>query len=375
MVAEIGGERLIVRRQRRRLGLRHAPGHGGEALGVPAEPPRPHAAVVVGGDRVYASHGEENIDGNTMGRVVCIDGRGRGDVTATHEVWRYDALCGYASPALADGVLYVIDNSGNLHALDAGSGQRLWHRNLGTVGRGSPVAADGKLYATTVNGRLHILRPGETDRELLDSDEILAADGGPAEIFGSPAVAGGRVYFTTDEGLYCLGGGSAAEGEARPAPPAAEGAPGEAAGLLLIPAESTVEPGASVRFEARLVDAMGRVTRRRRGGRLVDGGSGRPPQRWRVHCGSRPRPRGRGHPHRRRLHRQRPGARPHQGIVEPRLRGRRSRRGGNVPSPGTGSARRAASFACAGWRERTCSTSPLPAAACSAPTSTSGPRT
>ena len=29
------------RRQRRRLGLRHAPGHGREALGVPAEPPRP----------------------------------------------------------------------------------------------------------------------------------------------------------------------------------------------------------------------------------------------------------------------------------------------------------------------------------------------
>ena len=71
-------------------------------------------------------------------------------------------------------------------------------------------------------------------------------------------MAGGRVYFTTDEGLYCLGDGSAAEEEARPAPPAQEGPPGEAAGLLLIPAESTVEPGGSVRFEARLVDAMGR---------------------------------------------------------------------------------------------------------------------
>ena len=40
--------------------------------------------------RVYASHGEENIDNTAMGRVVCIDATGTGDVTQTHEVWRYD---------------------------------------------------------------------------------------------------------------------------------------------------------------------------------------------------------------------------------------------------------------------------------------------
>ena len=267
VAAEIGGERLVVAGNADGSVYAMRLATGEKLWGFRLSRRGLNAAVVVGGDRVYAGHGEENVDGNTMGRVVCIDGRGRGDVTATHELWRYDALCGYASPALADGVLYAIDNSGNLHALDADSGQRLWHRNLGTVGRGSPVVADGKLYATTVNGRLHILRPGETDGELLDSDQILAPDGGPAEIFGSPGVAGGRVYFTTDEGLYCLGDGAAAEVEtARPAPPPAEGPPGPAVGLQLVPAETTVEPGGSVRFEARLVDAMGRVTGAAEGG-------------------------------------------------------------------------------------------------------------
>ena len=260
VVADIGGQRLVVAGNADGSVYAMRLATGEKLWGFRLSRRGLNAAVVVGGDRVYASHGEENVDGNTMGRVVCIDGGGRGDVTETHELWRYDVLSGYASPALADGVLYVIDNSGNLHALDAGSGQRRWHRNLGTVGRGSPVAADGKLYATTVNGRFHILRAGEADSELLDSDQVLAADGGPAEIFGSPAVAGGRVYFTTDEGLYCLGHDSGPAASAGPPPALEEGPPGEAVGLQLIPAESTVEPGGSASFRARLVDAMGRVT-------------------------------------------------------------------------------------------------------------------
>ncbi len=258
VVADIGGQRLVVAGNADGSVYAMRLATGEKVWGFRLSRRGLNAAVVVGGDRVYASHGEENVDGNTMGRVVCIDGRGRGDVTATHELWRYDALCGYASPALAGGVLYLIDNSGNLLALDAASGRRRWRHNLGTVGRGSPVVADGKLYATTVNGRFHIVRPGESAGELLDSDQVLAADGGPSEIFGSPAVAHGRVYFTTDEGLYCLGNGARPLESARLDPPAAEGPPGEAVGLRLVPAESTVEPGGSVRFEARLVDAMER---------------------------------------------------------------------------------------------------------------------
>ena len=158
--------------------------------------------------RVYASHGEENIDTTAMGRVVCIDATGTGDVTQTHEVWRYDGVnFGYVSPALHGGRLYIADNSANLHCLDAATGELYWEHSIGTVGKGSPVWADGKLYVTEVNGKFHILLPGADACETLSVQHLNRAgdDEHYVEIYGSPAIADGRIYFTTEEYLYCIG--------------------------------------------------------------------------------------------------------------------------------------------------------------------------
>jgi outer membrane protein assembly factor BamB len=143
-----------------------------------------------------------------MGRVVCIDATGTGDVTKTHELWRYDAVnVGYASPTIHAGRLYVVDNSANIHAVDAGTGELLWMHNIGKVGRGSPVWADGKLYVTEVNGGFIILQPSENDCKTLSTEEISRVDEDHyVEIYGSPAIADGRIYFTTEEHLYCIGG-------------------------------------------------------------------------------------------------------------------------------------------------------------------------
>ena len=166
-----------------------------------------NTSVIVSGTKVYASHGEENIDSTAMGRVVCIDATGTGDVTQTHEVWRYDEVnVGYTSPTLNAGHLYVIDNSANVHAVNADTGEVYWQHNIGKVGKGSPVWADGKLYVTEVNGIFTILQPGEDGCESLSVQEISrAADEHYVEIYGSPAIADGRIYFTTEERLYCIG--------------------------------------------------------------------------------------------------------------------------------------------------------------------------
>ena len=146
-----------------------------------------NSSVVVAGDKVYAAHGEENLDNTALGRVVCIDATGQGDVTNTHEVWRYDGVfAGYTSPVIHDGRLYITDNSANIHALDAATGQVHWVHNIGTVGKGSPVFADGRLYAPEVNGRFVIVAPGSDAAETLDLAEIAMPDGRPAELFGSP---------------------------------------------------------------------------------------------------------------------------------------------------------------------------------------------
>ncbi len=217
-----------------------------------------NVSVVVVGDRVYAAHSEENLDTTTMGRVVCIDASGTGDLTASHEVWRADGVpAGYTSPVVHDGLLYIVDNSANLHCLDAASGEEQWVHNVGRVGKGSPVWADGKLFVPEVNGTLKILGVSEDAASVLDSDEITTSDGRAAEIFGSPAVGYGNVYFATEEGLYCLGNGND-----KPAVPASDVAtaavsPNPPTHIQIVPAEVLMSSGATARFEVRGFDDTG----------------------------------------------------------------------------------------------------------------------
>jgi outer membrane protein assembly factor BamB len=216
-----------------------------------------NTSVVVDGARVFATTGDEPIDEAIMGRVVGIDATGTGDVTKTHEVWRRSGIkVKYASPLVHDGVLFVVDDSANLHALDAATGESRWEINLGTVGKGSPVWADGKLYVTEVNGNFHILRP-EKDQAIRLDQEFLTVDGERyAEIYGSPAIAYGHVYFATEEGLYCLGDpDSPMDDHKKNGPtlpdeqPLAEDA--KRTWVQIVPPEVATAPGTTVRLEAQ----------------------------------------------------------------------------------------------------------------------------
>ena len=166
-----------------------------------------NTSVLVADGAVVIAHSEENLDSPVMGRAVAIDTGGHGDVTSTHERWRIDGLkSGYATPVAHDGRVYVLDNSANLHAIDLKSGETKWVQNVGTVGKSGPVWADGKIYLTEVNGKFQILEDKGESAEILSTVEIKMPDGKrSAEIYSSPAVAYGRIYFATEEGMYCLG--------------------------------------------------------------------------------------------------------------------------------------------------------------------------
>jgi len=223
--------------------------------------------VLVKDDVVYAAHSEENVDTpGVMGRAVALDGTGRGDVTATAEIWRTNGLgVGFASPTAVDGRLYLLGNPADLHALDLKTGEPRWSMNIGNIGRAALTYGDGKLFATEENGHVFILEPGADGAKVLDEEYIEMPEGRFAEIWGSVAIAYGRLYFTAEDGLYCVGDKDAPF-EATPSPPETIPGPGTPdatpAALRVVPAEfigSTEEP---VRFEAWLFDDKGRFIRK-----------------------------------------------------------------------------------------------------------------
>ena len=223
-----------------------------------------NAGVATDGERVFASHSEENLDVGTMGRMVAIDARGVGDDGAAREAWRIpDMLAGFGTPLVHGGRVYQLDNSANLYAIDAASGEVRWVHNIGTVGKSGPVWADGKIYVTEVNGRFHVLKDAGDRAEVLSTVEILMPDGErPAEIYASPAIAYGRIYFATEEGFYCLGDPTRPFAVTADEPldlgeaPAADDA--KPALIQVVPAELSTTTAASHAFRVRAFDDAGR---------------------------------------------------------------------------------------------------------------------
>lgn len=221
-----------------------------------------NSSPLVIGDTVYIGHSEENIDEATLGRTVAIDATGTGDVTKTHERWRQPIKMGFPSPMFHEGRLYVVDNSANLSALNVETGEVIWHVETGTVGKNAPVWADGKIYVTEVNGNVTILEPSDTGAEVLDRDEVKMPDGRRyAETYGSPAIAYGRIYFTTEEGIYCLGDADASFDVAS-SPPRTfreeSAGSNDPAVLRVVPGDVTVMAGETVDYQVLAFNETGR---------------------------------------------------------------------------------------------------------------------
>ena len=123
--------------------------------------------VLVGNDRLVATHGTENTDASTAGRMVClkIPTKYPAELVTLGkeaEVWRNDSICAFTSSAvLADGKLYSTIATGSLLCVDAATGKTLWSEKLAPDQiHASPTFGDGKLYVPMFDGGFHILKPG-----------------------------------------------------------------------------------------------------------------------------------------------------------------------------------------------------------------------
>ncbi|MFN0050945.1 MAG: PQQ-binding-like beta-propeller repeat protein [Planctomycetales bacterium] len=132
--------------------------------------------------------------------VLAIRPGGSGEITDTHVAWTYLKHVPFcATPVLAQGRLFAIKDGGILTALDARTGKPYKQARLSSAGDyySSPVVGDGKVYLTNETGQLTVVS-SDGDWRVLHT-----ADFGE-NVYATPAIVDGRIYFRTAGTLYCF---------------------------------------------------------------------------------------------------------------------------------------------------------------------------
>jgi outer membrane protein assembly factor BamB len=127
---------------------------------------------------------------------------GRGDVTATHLLWRFEkSLPDVPTPLIYKDVVFLVRSGGIATTLDARTGKMLKQARL----RGaledyysSPISVDGKVYIASEHGKVVVLRAS-------GDWEILAINDFDSDIYATPAVSGGQIYIRTQSAIYAIG--------------------------------------------------------------------------------------------------------------------------------------------------------------------------
>ncbi len=261
VVAVINGQRLLICGGAD--GALHAmkARTGEKVWSVPLSKRGLNVSPVVSGNLVYITQGEENLEPGTRNGAVCCFDASKVANGQPALVWRHtNVLAGYASPIVHQGRLYVPDNSAKLYCFNAADGTLLWDHKYGTSAKASPVWGNGKIYVGEVPSRFSILQPEANGCKTLHTVEFPpGADGQVMEINGSAAIADGRVYLVTGNGLYCIGTKEPKPGvrpESPKEPPVDPSA--KPAHLQVVPADIVLPKGGTANFKVRAFDGNGR---------------------------------------------------------------------------------------------------------------------
>ena len=145
----------------------------------------PGTGLTIDGGGIYV--------GTTSGALYKVD------TTNGQVLWTYHPGSGLASDVVvADGVVYLRDNNGTLHAISAANKKQLWTKTATASGLFGPAVAGGRLYYTTA------LALQALDAKSGDPVWAFTAPGN-SEVLSTPAVANGLVFIGCyDDGLYAI---------------------------------------------------------------------------------------------------------------------------------------------------------------------------
>ncbi|MCG8650620.1 MAG: PQQ-binding-like beta-propeller repeat protein, partial [Pirellulales bacterium] len=219
------------------------------------------ATPLVVGDRVFASHSEENVGefNNVMGAVAGLRISGAGSDTKVEELWKQmEVVVGYSEPLLIGDHLYVVDDRCKMWIFDAETGEPIVERKAfaGSRQRSALLYADGKIYVTTENGRWAIVKPTPGGFEVLSKGRISGTGFG-----ASPIVADGRLYFQSTTALYCVGTQAGTQTATDIAGSMGEetavSANSDIAQVQLVPGEAVLKPGEKLDLSVHVFNAIG----------------------------------------------------------------------------------------------------------------------
>jgi hypothetical protein len=137
--------------------------------------------------------------------TMAIRAGGRGDVNASHVLWKRGKGSNVPSPALHDGHLYFAhENLGLVLCVNARTGDLVYEERLspnpGMI-YASPVLADGRLYYFGRTGRAAVVAAAPKFEQLANN----TLEGGRGVFNASPAFDGRRLLVRSNRALYCLG--------------------------------------------------------------------------------------------------------------------------------------------------------------------------
>ena len=156
------------------------------------------STIVVQGDRAYVNIGQDPEHGDGVGMLSCIDLSSQGDISG-QAVWVNKKVGRSISTPSVDGdLLYQAEYNGDIHCIDAKTGEQIWVHSTQSRIWSSTLVVDGKVYCGNEDGELVILKAGR-EKELIGKVDFFTP------IYGTPVVANGVLYVTTQTHLFAIG--------------------------------------------------------------------------------------------------------------------------------------------------------------------------
>lgn len=127
---------------------------------------------------------------------------GSGDVTASNHIWQRDDISTFVpSPVAYRGRVYMVRDRGEVECIDPFTGKTIWSDTL-PKGRSSyyasPMIANGILYAPREDGTLFIASVKDDQFKLISENEL------NEPVIGSPVPEQGNVLIRGEKHLYCI---------------------------------------------------------------------------------------------------------------------------------------------------------------------------